>query len=214
MSFTSKVNSRTKMIIGNATNFWRYSNENGFDLTRRNDDEKSVGISFQTTTIPIRIDPKRSAVVIIDMQNFFLHPSVRSHPTGLAASQKLLDYVIPAARQAEIQIIWLNWGLTQQDLDEMPPGLKRVFDRGTIDRLRNVETTSKTSIYGGFGSDMGHITLSNNESIDAGKLLMRETWNAKLYDPLFQSYEQSQNSSKPDQLFHKVTIFYVFEENS
>lgn len=193
------------MNIGNATNFWRYTNEDGFDLTRQN----ANAISFQTTTIPIRIDPTRSAVIIIDMQNFFLHPSVRSHPTGIAATNKLLEYVIPAARKASIQIIWLNWGLTQQDLDEMPPGLKRTFDRGTIDRLRNAQTSSKTNIYGGFGSPMGNITLPNNESIDAGKLLMRDTWNARLYDPLLQTFEQSQKTSKPDQLFHKVNRTFL-----
>lgn len=201
-------NKNEEIIIGNASNFWRYSHENGFDLTRRNDEESSSAISLQTTTTPIVIDPARSALVIIDMQNFFLHPSLRDHSTGLAASSKLLDCAIPAARKAGIQIIWLNWGLTDEDVDQLPPGLKRIFGRGLLNESWYMQTASNT-LYKGFGTDMGDIPLPSGEHIDAGKLLMRDTWNAKLYDPLFHSYTSSQQTAKPDQLFHKVIISIV-----
>lgn len=201
---TSEANNKS-IIIGNTSNFWRYSSENGFDLTRQNDHQTCYSIRFETTTTPILIDPARSALVIIDMQNFFLHLSVRSHDTGIAASKKLLDYAIPAARKAGIQIIWVNWGLTEEDIDQAPPALKRVFARSTLDGSKNVKTSSRT-IYGGFGTEMGDIILSNGEHINGGRLLMRDTWNAKLYDPLFESYEASQNTAKPDQWFHKVCI--------
>lgn len=114
---TTSEKSNEKLLIDNTSNFWRYSNDDGFDLTRRNDDHTGASILFETTTIPIRIDPTRSAIVIIDMQNFFLHPSVRTHSTGIAASDKLLQHIIPQARQAGIQIIWLNWGMTEEDLE-------------------------------------------------------------------------------------------------
>ncbi|CAF1074856.1 unnamed protein product [Rotaria sordida] len=185
---------------GNMSNFWQYSSNNGFDLTRQNNHQTCSSICFETTTTPITIDSTRSALVIIDMQNFFLHPTVRSHETGLAASQQLFKYAIPAARKAGIQIIWLNWGLTQEDIDQAPPALKRVFNR--IDESKNVPTTLN-KIYKGLGTPMGKITLPNGDHVDGGRLLMRDTWNAKLYDPLFQSYESSQSTAKPDKLFHK-----------
>ncbi|CAF4018459.1 unnamed protein product [Rotaria sordida] len=142
------------------------------------------------------------------MQNFFLHPTVRSHETGLAASHQLLKYAIPAARKADIQIIWLNWGLTEEDIDQAPPALKRAFDDP-----KHVPTTSN-KIYKGFGTPMGEITLPNGDHVDGGRLLMRDTWNAKLYDPLFQSYENSQNTSKPDKLFHKNRLSGLWAHES
>ncbi len=190
-------------IIGNAVNFWRYSSKNGFDLTRQNNHETCSSINLKTTTTPIQINPARSALVIIDMQNFFLDPAVRSHDTGLAASKQLLEYAIPAARKAGIQIIWLNWGLTQEDIDQAPPGLKRVFGSDGIPNARNVPTSQK-KIYKGLGVEMGDVILPNGEHVDGGRLLVRDTWNANLYEPLFQSYESSQKTSKPDKWFHKV----------
>jgi nicotinamidase-related amidase len=201
---TPEKNNRS-IIIGNTSNFWRYSRENGFDLTRQNDHQVCSSIKLETATKPIVIDPICSALVIIDMQNFFLHSAVRSHETGLAASKKLLEYAIPAARKAGIQIIWLNWGLTEEDIDQMPPALKVVFSRGLLDESKN-EQASSTTVYTGFGSEMGNIAMPNGEYVDGGRLLMRDTWNAKLYDPLFQSYESSQKTTKPDQWFHKVSL--------
>jgi hypothetical protein len=58
-------------IIGNAFNFWRDSSKNGFDSTRQNNHETCSSINFETTTTPIQINPARSALAIIDMQNFF-----------------------------------------------------------------------------------------------------------------------------------------------
>jgi nicotinamidase-related amidase len=194
------------IIIGNASNFWRYSSKNGFDLTRQNDHQTCSSINLETTTTPIIIDPVRSALVIIDMQNFFLHPSVRSHDAGLAASKQLLEYAIPAARKANIQIIWLNWGLTQEDIDQAPPALKRAFNSHSIDEPRNIQTSPK-KIYKGLGVEMGNIILPNGNHVDGGRLLMRDTWNAKLHDPLFESYESSQKTKKPDKWFHKVNLF-------
>jgi len=45
----------------------------------------------------IRVDAMKSALVVIDMQNFFLHPDLRSHPKGLACPDPLLN-VVPLLR--------------------------------------------------------------------------------------------------------------------
>ncbi|KAF8517198.1 Isochorismatase hydrolase [Hysterangium stoloniferum] len=111
----------------------------------------------------IRVDPKQSVIVIIDMQNFFLHPELRTHPTGLACVDPLLK-VVPVLRKAGSRIIWLNWGLTPTELQTIPPSLSRSFSRNKS---------------GGFGSDIGGTW---------GDLLMRGTRNAELYGPLQEMY--------------------------
>ena len=206
---TTGVSNEGEFFIGNPLNFWRFSSKHGFDLTRPRDDQTNASIHLETTTIPILIDPRRSALIIIDMQNFFLHPNVRLHETGLLAATQLLNNVIPAARKVNLQIIWLNWGMTEEDIEQAPPGLKRIFGLHHLEQAMK-ETANSTGasmrIYTGFGTPMGQIRLSSGEDVDAGRLLMRDSWNAKLYDPLFHSYEQSQISGKPDQWFHKVNL--------
>ena len=190
------------VFIGSRSNFWRFSPNNGFDLTRRSHEGKFI--RFDTTTTPIIIDPERSGLLVIDMQNFFLHPTLRSHEPGLAASKQLLHFVIPAARDMNMQVIWVNWGLTQEDIDQMPLGLQRAF-RSDIINTTQIDSERK-KIYKGLGESLGEIELPDGKCVDAGRLLMQDTWNARLYDPLLESYDKSQLSSKPDKCFYKVTF--------
>lgn len=193
--------------FGDETDFWRYTKRGGFDLTRqKNHSTISTNIYLNTITYPVVINPTRSALIIIDMQNFFIHPSIRTHQTGLSACRQLLQHAIPAARKAKIQIIWLNWGLTEEDIALAPPGLKCgfAFDRIDQSTLNSEKKTRK--IYKGFGTDMGEVILPSGEKIDAGRLLMRHSWNTRLYDPLQNNYSESLNTDKPDQWFHKVII--------
>ncbi|KAF8529995.1 Isochorismatase hydrolase [Gautieria morchelliformis] len=107
----------------------------------------------------IRVDVTKTAIVIVDMQNFFLHPELRVYPLGLACVDPLLK-VVPGLRSAGARIIWLNWGLTPTELTTIPPALARSF---TKDKR------------GGFGSDLG---------AGWGPLLMRGARNSDLYGPL------------------------------
>jgi nicotinamidase-related amidase len=63
------------------------------------------------------------------MQNFFLSPSLGRSATGPGAQAKnaLLKHAIPAARKAGIRVVWLNWGLTDVEIEEMPPTTLRAF---------------------------------------------------------------------------------------
>lgn len=63
------------------------------------------------------------------MQNFFLSTYLGrpADGDGNKAAQRLIDSAIPAARKAGIQIVWLNWGLTDEDLNHMPPSTRRAF---------------------------------------------------------------------------------------
>lgn len=165
---------------------------------------------MKTTTSPITVSPEKSALVIIDMQNFFLSESFgRNKGAGHAACEKLIKYAIPAARKAGMQIVWLNWGLTEEEVTDMPPAVKRAFgffsipadeefpeDFGaggknstSVDKFGDLrfqgghillENGKNGAIYRGLGAECGIVELPSGEKLDAGRLLMRDTWNGKI----------------------------------
>ncbi|KAF2100752.1 isochorismatase family protein [Rhizodiscina lignyota] len=230
-----------RAIIGNASNFWLHSSRDGFDLTHPpTPSETAPGpkLKIQTTTAPITVSPARSALVIIDMQNFFLSEALgRGKGAGHAACDALMKYAIPAARKAGMQIIWLNWGLTDEEVRDMPPAVKRAFGfqanvvadgesitNGAADPYAESETSIGVDkhgdpkhqggnvmlengkdgrIYKGLGCQCGSVTLPSGEKIDAGRLLMRDTWNAALYPPLDKAYEEGLKAKVPDVWIHK-----------
>ncbi|KAJ7900316.1 Isochorismatase hydrolase [Mycena olivaceomarginata] len=107
----------------------------------------------------VRVKREATALVVIDMQNFFLHPELRDHPTGLKCVDPLLK-AIPALRDAGVKILWVNWGLTEHELQTIPPSLVRGFTKNGR---------------GGFGSELPG---------GFGRLLMRDAKNSELYGPL------------------------------
>ncbi|KZT70152.1 Isochorismatase hydrolase [Daedalea quercina L-15889] len=111
----------------------------------------------------VRIAKSRSAIVIVDMQNFFLHPDLRDHPTGLACVIPL-NNVVTVLRTQGVKILWVNWGLTEHELTTIPPSLERSFMK---------------SGRGGFGSRLPE---------PFGRMLMRGEYNADLYGLLHQLY--------------------------
>jgi nicotinamidase-related amidase len=120
----------------------------------------------------IKIEPNRTALVIIDMQNFFLHPDLSpSAKTGRAAVAPTVD-MINGFRKHGMKVLWVNWGLTEYDLLTIPPAFKASFSTNGSD-LAN-ET---------FGSDMGTIQ-ENGTTVQLGRLLMRGAWNAEPYGVL------------------------------
>jgi nicotinamidase-related amidase len=160
------------------------------------------------------------------MQNFFLSPALGcSKGAGHAACDQLIQHAIPAARKAGIRIIWLNWGLTEQDVQTMPPAVKRAFgffavpagtafessdeafgnypESVSVDKHGSLNT--KASAYKGIGTSCGTVTLDNNTTtIDAGRLLMRNQWNTALYPPLDTIFtEGSRLPHTPDVWIHK-----------
>ncbi|KAF2634444.1 Isochorismatase hydrolase [Massarina eburnea CBS 473.64] len=222
-----------KTIIGPPKNFWLHHTTRGFDLTHPSSPsslDPGPAMTINTTTAPIAIAPAKSALVIIDMQNFFLSPSFgRKRGAGHTASDNLIAYAIPAARKAGIRVVWLNWGLTEDEVRDMPPAVQRAFgfssvpedqefgkgeENGTsVDKLGDenyqggdvlLENGKNGAIYRGLGAPCGLVEDENGEEIDAGRLLMRDTWNAALYSPLDKWYEKGkQIASKPDVWIHK-----------
>ncbi len=129
--------SHRKAVIGTSSSFWLYDSDSGFDLTHPKTPTCPPLVpraTIKTTTLPITIYPAHSALMIIDMQNFFLSTCLGrpASSKGLQAQQKLLDHAIPAARKAGIRIVWLNWGLNDEELASMPPSTFRAFGFETV----------------------------------------------------------------------------------
>ncbi|KIW71248.1 hypothetical protein PV04_03434 [Phialophora macrospora] len=197
-----------KAIIGNpSSTFWLYDSQTGFDLTHPptpTHPTPTPNHTINTTTLPITIHPPKSALVIIDMQNFFLSPQLGrpKDSKGLLAQQQLLKYAIPAARKASVRIIWVNWGLTQQEIDEMPPGTLRAFGFETVlasewesyEKVEKkqaaidshgvnegchkfpdpqIETSGKNPrIYRGLGQEVGPVTMDDGDTVVPGGRLL------------------------------------------
>ncbi|EMD42075.1 hypothetical protein CERSUDRAFT_79689 [Gelatoporia subvermispora B] len=128
----------------------------------------------------VRLAKQRTALIVIDMQNFFLHPDLRSHPTGLGCVEPLMN-MVPALRTQGIKTLWVNWGLTEHELTTIPPSLVRGFMKGGK---------------GGFGAQLAG---------DFGRLLMRGEYNSALYGPLQALYEEGKELGT-DVWIHKNRI--------
>ncbi|KAF1842689.1 PEBP-like protein [Cucurbitaria berberidis CBS 394.84] len=112
------------------------------------------------------IDPGTSVLIVVDMQNYFIHPIYRDHAAGIAAIEPILK-VIERSRSEGIQIAWLNWGITEHDMKTMAPAVQR-----------------------GFSNTLGwHVGLGAQLPEGQGRCLFKRTWNADLYEP-FQAVAQ------------------------
>ncbi|CEL58174.1 Peroxyureidoacrylate/ureidoacrylate amidohydrolase RutB OS=Caulobacter segnis (strain ATCC 21756 / DSM 7131 / JCM 7823 / NBRC 15250 / LMG 17158 / TK0059) GN=rutB PE=3 SV=1 [Rhizoctonia solani AG-1 IB] len=113
----------------------------------------------------VRLDPGKTALVIVDMQNYFLHPELRAHPTGLECVKPLRE-LLPMLRRAGVHVVWLNWGLEESDLPLVSPNLSRCFSKPKLGRWVDPP---------GLGADLGS---------NYGRILMKGEWNTKLYEGL------------------------------
>lgn len=82
------------LSFGPPGNQWHYSRSTRtYDLTRGQLPAITVPTTQGAPGTDIRIAPAATALVIVDMQNFFLHPDCRDHPLGLAAVPPTLRLV-------------------------------------------------------------------------------------------------------------------------
>ncbi|EQB59557.1 hypothetical protein CGLO_00016 [Colletotrichum gloeosporioides Cg-14] len=162
---------RPDLVFGPPGDQRRYeTSSRTYDLTRGRSPACTVGTSQGPTETFISVNPHSTALVIVDMQNYFLHPDCRDHPAGLAAVDKT-EKVIEKCRELGVQVIWLNWGLTDDDLAVMPASVQRGFSRTLIHGASADDKVARL----GLGGDLGD---------GKGRCLVKGTWNADIYEPL------------------------------
>ena len=177
-------------------------------------------LALTTTNAAVTIAPHKTALVIIDMQNYFLSAALgRRRGEGHDAEDVLLKLGIPAAREAGIQVIWLNWGISDEGLETMTPTLWRAFgwmvtdddqkgssfnvvdDSGGIagGAVRVLERQTNA----GIGAELGRVKLDDGSQVNAGKKLLRDQWNTRLHGRLEDAFQDGQKAAVPDVRFHK-----------
>jgi len=157
-------------LLGNYYNYWVKTSSGLWDLTRsaREPAPNTYTIPCHGSKKSIKIEASRSALVIIDMQNFFLHPGLSPKANaGRGVVNATVDMVL-AFRKAGMKVLWTNWGLDNFDLLTIPPSF--------LDGFSNNHSSTTT-----FGTDMGIVPGTN---ISAGLKLTRGSWNARPYGPL------------------------------
>ncbi|KAK0667267.1 Isochorismatase-like protein [Cercophora samala] len=203
-------------VIGNDKNFWKWSKEEGFDLTHPPTPESAPvepRLTLQCALTPVVIDPAKTALLIIDLQNYDLHEALgNDNPEFYRAEDAVLKYAIPAARKAGIQIIWVTTGYSDEDLKEMDPGVFKTFNFEPVklsedwQMLRPGEGLSNKGMYRnqkGVGDEIGEVADKDGKVIDAGRVLVRASWNSWLHDPLSAAYFDGQRAVPPDVHFYK-----------
>ncbi|KAJ2890593.1 hypothetical protein MKZ38_001648 [Zalerion maritima] len=195
----SSANMDDPQVIGGPENFWLYSHTKEYDLTHPSTPTSTPiipRIRLKTAKRHVTIDPQKSALVVIDLQNYFLSPSLGRPKTskGMNVVEKLVEEVIPACREAGIPIVWLGWGLTDQDIHEMPPAIVNGFatDTNFVD--------PESPGFAGLGADLGAVEVEVTNPAgtgpvrEAGRILMRGEWNTK-FDPALQNTHSPQDHS-------------------
>ena len=197
-ALSGTIDTSTNTTLGNYYNYWLDTssspNKTTWDLTRS--DRLPVTtpktIPFLGQRAAATIEPSRSALVIIDMQNFFLDPQLSPRASGGRAAVTPTLNMINAFRANGMKVLWTNWGLDNFDLVTIPPSFLDGFSS---------DHTAATS----FGSDMGTITDANGTTIQVGRKLMRGSWNAQPWGALYPAMVQGMadgtdfyfNKSKP-----------------
>jgi phosphatidylethanolamine-binding protein len=117
----------------------------------------------------VTIDPSKTCLIIVDMQNYFIDPSFHQHSAGQALVEPLLR-TIANCREQGIQIAWLNWVISEDDMQTMPPAVQRCF------------STRRAELHGhGWGVNLGARVPSSQ---GGGRVLWEGSWNAETYGPL------------------------------
>ena len=114
---------------------------------------------IETATVNVSFDPDKSAIIAVDMQNFFLSEKLGRGPGGRAAVQPLTK-AIRAGRSLGMEVIWVNWGV-RPDLANIPPSILRMF--------------RKSDVYPGLGNELPD---------GLGPMLTKGSWSAELLPEL------------------------------
>ena len=94
----------TDISFGPSGQEWHYSKvTKTYDLFGNSTKKLTFSTTEGPKDISVAISPQSSALVVVDMQNFFLDPKCRDHPNGLKAVEPTIK-VIEKCRDAGIQV--------------------------------------------------------------------------------------------------------------
>ncbi|KAI7288790.1 hypothetical protein KC343_g1091 [Hortaea werneckii] len=225
-----------RIQVGTGGSKWIWSAD-GWDLTHADDVDGASSSPTRIATLHcelsnVKIDPQKSALVIVDMQNISLN-EVFSLPNAASmyeAESAIIRHAIPAARMLGLQIIWLNWGLTEYDLLHLPPAEVRVMafsvntekldygmadPRGDVDDPEHFLTCGERPNLSRIpGAELGEVVLDDGVKVDAGRAMMRGSWNTALHGPLAAAYEAGKVARRPDVWFDKDRNSGLAHDNS
>ena len=178
-----------KTVLRSVEDFWMWSPESGWDLSHPkppHSEPVTPRLHLNCYISDIAIDSSQTALVILDMQNLSLSGALKSDlfPAVYQAQDALLRYAIPAARRAKIQVIWLNWGLTEKDFSFMNTETLRVFDwranSDAADYCMSIDDAMSLDGYIGCGErprstglcvDLAEIHMGDRTEVGAGRVL-------------------------------------------
>ncbi|MBD2843984.1 isochorismatase family protein [Paenibacillus sp. IB182496] len=115
--------------LGSRNNHWQVS-EATVDLRRVPQPAQSIAVDAQPQRLVL--DLAHTAVVVVDMQNDFCHPdgwlgSIGVDTSPLLAPAAPLQRLLPELRQADVPVVWLNWG-NREDRHNLPPSVLHVYN--------------------------------------------------------------------------------------
>jgi len=144
---------------------WRVSAKLA-DMSRPPRPLKAARIAAQFKDIVI--DWNKSAMMVIDMQNDFCHSKGWLAGIGVdvapaRAPIRPLAKLLPKLRQAEVPVIWVNWG-NRPDLANISPALRHVYNPD--------------------GKSAGLGAPLKNAPVPGARVLEKDSWAAAVVDEL------------------------------
>jgi nicotinamidase-related amidase len=105
-------------------------NDQVADISRLADQPRLATVATQTKQL--RVDLSKTACLVVDMQNDFCHPdgwlaSIGVDVTPARQAIQPLQQLLPQLRQAQVPVVWLNWG-NRPDLLNISAGLRHVYN--------------------------------------------------------------------------------------
>lgn len=210
-----------EVILGNPKCSWTYDASTGYDLSHKPSSPHKPIPRFwmRTSSDPITLDPGKTALITVDLQNYFLSCALGHHLGPLhVAENNIRTLAVPAARKAGIQVVHLTWGFSAAEAKAAPPAILRRFSpffeelggrggggcRRSTCSSRSAHHPDTPAAHSTLGDELGPVTLWNDQIVLAGSRLVRGTWNADLYEPMRRVYAASADTALPDARFYKT----------
>jgi ureidoacrylate peracid hydrolase len=136
---------------------------------------------------PVVLDPSRTALVMVDLQNDFCTPGgwlagIGVDVSVLATAVELSAQAVSAAHAADVPVIWLNWG-NRPDQANIPPGVAHVYDpagTGAGIGSRTPGTDSRVLTKDSWGAALAAGLVAEEQDIHVDKYRMSGFWDTPL----------------------------------